>query len=121
MTAPQPSRNARVMTLRFVPGGPEPITNGFGSFNPSTVVASVAITNSFAKPRLVARRAATFDTKIRDAGLPDPLHRLVDKFIERRDRQLEVLFFGVLDFVVADAVQTLDKHHYGRHSRARNF
>src|SRR5947208_12706048 len=43
MTAPQPSRNARLMTLRFVPGGPEPITNGFGNFNPSTVVASVGI------------------------------------------------------------------------------
>src|ERR1700738_3064161 len=43
MTAPQPSRNAREMTLRFVPGGPEPMTNGFGNFSPSTVVASVGM------------------------------------------------------------------------------
>src|SRR5947207_11556670 len=43
MTAPQPSRKARVMTFRFVPGGPDPMTNGFGSFRPSTVVASVGI------------------------------------------------------------------------------
>src|SRR5580658_7816747 len=44
MTAPQPSWNALTMTLRFVPGGPDPITNGFGSFKPSTVVFSVGIT-----------------------------------------------------------------------------
>jgi hypothetical protein len=31
------------MTLRFVPGGPEPMTKGFGSFKPSTVVASVGM------------------------------------------------------------------------------
>src|ERR1051325_1367090 len=43
ITAPQPSRNARVMTLRFVPGGPEPMMNGFGNFNPSTVVARVGM------------------------------------------------------------------------------
>jgi hypothetical protein len=40
---PQPSRNARVMTLRFVPGGPDPMTNGFGNLSPSTVVASVGM------------------------------------------------------------------------------
>src|SRR5581483_11950737 len=51
MTAPQPSRNARVMTLRFVPGGPEPMTNGFGNFNPSTVVASVGMTDSLLTSR----------------------------------------------------------------------
>src|SRR5207249_9985108 len=54
MTAPQPSRKARVMTLRFVPGGPDPITNGFGSFNPSTVVASVGILDSLAKPGILS-------------------------------------------------------------------
>src|SRR5687767_5535916 len=43
MTAPQPSLKARAMTFRFVPGGPEPMTNGLGSLRPSTVVASVAI------------------------------------------------------------------------------
>jgi hypothetical protein len=36
-----------VMTFRFVPGGPEPITKGFGNFNPSTVVARVGIGVSF--------------------------------------------------------------------------
>src|SRR2546423_11465318 len=43
MTAPQPSRNAREMTFRFVPGGPEPMTKGLGNFRPSTVVASVGM------------------------------------------------------------------------------
>src|SRR6201746_2238036 len=43
MTAPQPSLKARLMTLRLVPGGPEPMTNGLGSFRPSTVVASVGM------------------------------------------------------------------------------
>ena len=35
-----------VITLRFVPGGPSPMTNGFGSFNPSNVVANVGMTDS---------------------------------------------------------------------------
>src|SRR3954454_10361081 len=43
MTAPQPSSNALPMTFAFVPGGPEPMTKGLGSFSPSTVVSSVAI------------------------------------------------------------------------------
>src|SRR5882672_3527662 len=43
MTAPQPSLKAREMTLRFVPGGPEPMTKGFGSLRPSTVVANVGM------------------------------------------------------------------------------
>ena len=30
MTAPQPSSSALPMTLAFVPGGPEPMTNGIG-------------------------------------------------------------------------------------------
>src|SRR5262245_20208443 len=37
MTAPQPSSNALPMTLALVPGGPEAMTNGLGSFKPSTV------------------------------------------------------------------------------------
>ena len=32
MTAPQPSSNALPMTLALVPGGPEPMTKGLGSF-----------------------------------------------------------------------------------------
>ena len=31
------------MTLRLVPGGPEPMTKGLGSLRPSTVVANVGI------------------------------------------------------------------------------
>jgi hypothetical protein len=31
------------MTLRFVPGGPEPMMKGFGSLRPSTVVARVGM------------------------------------------------------------------------------
>src|SRR5947209_3740505 len=116
MTAPQPSRKARVMTLRFVPGGPEPITNGFGSFNPSTVVASVAIWASFEKPRLLACQARKFDTKMSGRDLPDPGHRLVRELIERRDRQLEMFFFSVFDLIVTDAAQALHEHHDSWHS-----
>jgi hypothetical protein len=47
MTAPHPSWNARAITFRFVPGGPDPITNGFGNVRPSTVVANVGINASF--------------------------------------------------------------------------
>jgi hypothetical protein len=36
-------RETRVTTLRFVPGGPDPMTNRFGSFRPSTVVANVGM------------------------------------------------------------------------------
>src|SRR5437868_2229810 len=43
ITAPQSSSKALEMTLALVPGGPEPITNGLGSFRPLTVVARVAI------------------------------------------------------------------------------
>src|SRR4051812_44205671 len=43
MTPPQPSRKARLMTLKLVPGGPEPITKGLGNVRPSTVVESVGI------------------------------------------------------------------------------
>src|SRR5438270_10071926 len=121
MTAPQPSRKARVMTLRFVPGGPEPITNGFGSFNPSTVVTSVAMWASFEKPRLLACQAWKFDTKMSGRDLPDPGHLLVRELIERGHRQLEMFFFCVLDLIVTDAVKTLDKHHHCRHSGARDF
>jgi hypothetical protein len=32
-----------------------------------------------------------------------------------------VLFARVFDLIVADAVQTLHKHHYGRHAGARDF
>src|SRR5208282_1201319 len=44
MTAPQPSVNALLMTFKFVPGGPEPMMNGFGNLSPSTLVANVGIT-----------------------------------------------------------------------------
>src|SRR5205807_7438061 len=119
MTAPQPSRKARVMTLRFVTVGPEPITNGFGSFNPSTVVVSVAMTNSFiCEARLLTDYAREFDRKMSGQGLLDPAHRLVGELIESSDRQLKMFFLRVLDFVVTDAVQALDKHHHGRYSRA---
>src|SRR5205823_312650 len=43
MTAPQPSSNALPMTLAFVPGGPEPMTKGFGNLRPLTVTSSDAM------------------------------------------------------------------------------
>src|ERR1051325_10382157 len=121
MTAPQPSRNARVMTLRFVPGGPEPITNGFGSFNPSTVVASVGMLASFAKPRLVALCPAEFDTKMPDVSLPDPAHRLVGELVESGPRYFKSLSCAVLNLVVANAVQTLNEHHHRWTPGTRDF
>ena len=48
ITAPQPSRNARLITLRFVPGGPEPMTNGLGRLRPSTDVVRVGMGNRVA-------------------------------------------------------------------------
>src|SRR6266487_2592780 len=45
MTAPQPSSNALPITLALVPGGPEPITKGLGSFKPLTVQARLAMLN----------------------------------------------------------------------------
>src|SRR5256885_16970212 len=73
MTAPQPSRNARVITLRFVPGGPEPITNGFGSFSPSTVVARVAMAKSFVRElACLTNFSREFDQKIRANKAPNP-------------------------------------------------
>src|SRR6266404_1907174 len=121
MTAPQPSRNARVMTFRFVPGGPEPITNGFGSFSPSTAVASVAILASLAKPRLVSLWAARFDTKMPGARLPDPPHRLFGELVERGHGEFEMFSLRVLDLIVTNAAKTLDKHHDCWHARARDF
>src|SRR4051812_12717085 len=55
-TAPHPSSNALPQTLAFVPGGPEPMTNGLGSLIPSTVVASVGITTFNVLRRTSARR-----------------------------------------------------------------
>src|SRR6478736_3913395 len=46
MTAPQPSSKALPMTFAFVPGGPEPMTKGLGSFRPLTVHSSVGMTAS---------------------------------------------------------------------------
>src|SRR6267378_1924795 len=48
-------------------------------------------------------------------------YRLPCKLVERRDTHLEVLFLRVFDFVVADAVETLDEHHDGRHAGAGDF
>src|SRR3954451_1776122 len=42
-TARHPSSNALPITFAFVPGGPEPMTKGLGSFRPLTVVSSVGI------------------------------------------------------------------------------
>ena len=50
MTAPHPSSNALPITFAFVPGGPEPMTKGLGSFRPLTVVSSVAMTHSSGNP-----------------------------------------------------------------------
>src|SRR5688572_23328892 len=43
ITAPQLSSNALPMTFAFVPGGPEAMTKGFGTFKPLTVVLRSAM------------------------------------------------------------------------------
>src|SRR5262249_6930300 len=48
ITAPQPSSYALPMTLAFVPGGPEPTTNGLGSFKPSTIMLRSDMVNLYA-------------------------------------------------------------------------
>src|SRR5215207_10661447 len=72
MTAPHPSSNALPMTFAFVPGGPEPMTNGLGSCRLLTVVSRVDIVysqpNSFIShesaesivPRLHSRASVRF-------------------------------------------------------------
>ena len=51
----------------------------------------------------------------------NPPHRLLREFIKRGDAEFEVFFLRVLDLVVADAVQALNEHHHGRHTRRRDF
>ena len=46
-------------------------------------------------------------------GALDPPDGLVGEFVEGGHGQGEVFFFGVFDFVVADAVEALDEHHDG--------
>ena len=63
MTAPHPSRKACEITFKFVPGGPEAMTNGFGSFRPSTVVASVGMMYPF--PSNLIDSTTTFETNFK--------------------------------------------------------
>jgi hypothetical protein len=48
-------------------------------------------------------------------------HCLVRKPVEGDDGLFEMLFFRVLDLVVADAVEALDEHHDGRDAEAGDF
>src|SRR5579862_9758442 len=41
-----------------------------------------------------------------------PPHRFFCKIVESCDRKFKVLFFRVLNFIVTDAMQTLDEHHH---------
>jgi hypothetical protein len=70
ITAPQPSRNARLMTLRLVPGGPEPMTKGLGSLSPSTVVARVGMVGwdrgNLAQKTLVSKQQLSHLTRLPD-------------------------------------------------------
>lgn len=45
----------------------------------------------------------------------------VGEFIESGDAKFEVFLLGVFDFVVADAVEALDKHHHGGNAGAGDF
>src|SRR5438132_109747 len=72
MTAPQPSLKARLITLRFVPGGPEPMTKGFGSLRPSTMVASVGISGGGERRQGPARRKVSQLGRLSRAALRAP-------------------------------------------------
>ena len=61
--------------------------------------------------RFVARRRAR-----RDA-----VHRFLRELVERYNRQLDMLFSGVLNLIVTDAAKALDEHHDGGDSGARDF
>ena len=50
--------------------------------------------------------------------LLDPLHRLVRQLVEGGHTHLQMFFFRVLDFVVADAVQALHIMMVGTPARA---
>src|SRR5438094_553756 len=48
-------------------------------------------------------------------------HRLPCKLIERRHAHLKMLFLRILDFIVADAVETLYEHHHRRNAGSGDF
>jgi hypothetical protein len=50
LTAPRLLVNALLMTLKFAPGGMDPLTNGFSNSSPFTVVANVGITCFLVNP-----------------------------------------------------------------------
>jgi hypothetical protein len=51
----------------------------------------------------------------------NPPHCFLRELVEGDDALLQMFFLGVLDFVVADTVQTLDEHHHGGNSGGGNF
>src|ERR1044071_464063 len=46
---------------------------------------------------------------------------LLSQLVKCGYAQLKMFLFGVLDFVVTDSVQALDKHHHSRHSGSRDL
>lgn len=74
ITAPQPSWKALVITFKFVPGGPEAMTNGFGSFSPSTVSASVAIISALQYREQLSKLEATKNDSSCNVGGLAPIH-----------------------------------------------
>src|SRR5262249_14487845 len=62
-----------------------------------------------------------FCKRLRSVSLPDPGHRFVGEFVERRYGELDVLFLGVLDPVVADAAEALYEHHDRRDAGPGDF
>ena len=67
------------------------------------------------------RSFSVFRPLVLAASFLNPLHRLLREFVERGHAKFQMFFLRVLDFVVADAVQALDKHHYRRHTGGRDF
>jgi len=51
------------------------------------------------------------------------IHRMVffRELVKRMHAKFEVILPCIFNFIVADAVQALDKHHHGRHAGCRDF
>ena len=65
----------------------------------------------------LARSGDCVGVRARPSGFRDPVHRLFSELVKGGYGEFEMLFFRVLDFVVADAVEALDEHHDGGNPR----
>src|SRR5262245_57088610 len=60
-------------------------------------------------------------SRLNSSLLQNPPHRFLCQLVECLHAELQVLFPGIFDFVVADAMQALDKHHHCGHAGASDL